>query len=226
MLEVLWYDPQGCIRTTPIDILNQLPLLMVLVQAQRRSGYLSGLRKTAVPGNFDLISDAAPRFQLIGRMTSCGKLKASSTPSSSAHISGDDEPTHFFKSSWTEDVRHKEHEVITTAVVRVKALLPEQYHSFVLDHLPTISGSSEIYDSSTAIVRTLLGLSTDGARTQYLMHSELLSNLLDIASDFEKFRDVLRDVVRGMLYVPSGIHIPHDSFISTPASLGHWNRPR
>jgi hypothetical protein len=79
LLEVLWYDPQGCIRTTPIDIVNQLPLLIVLIRAQRRSKYLSGLRNTAVPGNFDLINQATPRFQLVGRMSSCGKLKASGT---------------------------------------------------------------------------------------------------------------------------------------------------
>jgi len=78
LLEVLWYDPQGCVRTTPIDIIDQLPLLMVLVQAQRRSDYLSGLRNTAVPEGFDLIGEKpSPRFQLVGRMTSRGKLKAS-----------------------------------------------------------------------------------------------------------------------------------------------------
>lgn len=107
LLEVLWYDPQGCVRTTPIDIIDQLPLLMVLVQAQRRSDYLSGLRNTAVPEGFDLISETSPRFQLAGRMTSCGKLKASA-PSISTQISGD---AHFLKSCWPEDVRQKEHAI-------------------------------------------------------------------------------------------------------------------
>ena len=197
-LEVLWYDPQGCIRTTPIDIVNQLPLLMVLVRAQRRSKFLSGLRNTPIPGDFEVINKATPRFQLVGRMTSCGKLKASSTASTSTQISGDDEATHFFKSSWTEDIRPREHEIITTAGARAKKLLPEHYRPFILDHLPTISESNEIYDSSTAIVRTLLGLSTDGARTQCLLILELLENLLDIASDFAQFKGVLRDVIRGM----------------------------
>lgn len=124
---------------------------MVLVQAQRRSDYLSGLRNTAVPEGFDLISESSPRFQLVGRMTSCGKLKVSA-PSISTQISGDGGATHFFKSCWPEDVRQKEYDIIDTAVTR----LPQQYHHFVLDHLPTISGSTEIHDSSTATVRTLL----------------------------------------------------------------------
>jgi len=200
LLEVLWYDPQGCIKTTPIDIVNQLPLLVVLIRAQRRSKYLSGLRNTPIPGNFELIQKATPRFQLVGRMSSWGKLKSSSTaPSSSTQISSEeDEATHFFKSSWTEDVRPREHEIIATAVTRAKRDLPEHYRPFVLDHLPTVSASNEIYDSSTAIIRILLGLNVDGARTQCLLCSKLLSNLLGIAHDFNMFKKILRDAVRGM----------------------------
>jgi len=207
LLEVLWYDPQGCIRTTPIDVVNQLPLLVVLVRAQRRSKYLSGLRNTDVPGNFDLINQPTPRFQLVGRMTSLGNLKASSAAASTSaaqsvtQISGEDnldEATHFFKSSWTEDIRRRERDIIATAILRANDL-PEKFRHFVLDHLPTISASDEIYDTSTAIIRTLLGLSTDGARTQYLMCSELLDNLLGVADNFAKFTGILRDVIRGIM---------------------------
>ena len=187
---------------------------MVLVRAQRRSKYLSGLRNTHVPGDFDLINETTPRFQLVGRMTSSGELKASSTtpsttitmvPSTSAapsvtQINGEsnlNKATHFFKSSWTEDIRPREHDIIATAVVRANSL-PERFRPFILDHLPTICASNEIYDSSTAIIRTLLGLSTDGSRTQYLMCSNLLEGLLGVADDFAVFKGILRDAVRGM----------------------------
>ena len=89
-LEILWYDPQGCIRTTPIDIVKELPLLVVLVRAQRRSKYLSGLRNTPIPGSFDPIEKTTPRFQLVGRMSSWGKVNGSTDEA---------EATHFFKSS-------------------------------------------------------------------------------------------------------------------------------
>jgi hypothetical protein len=207
LLEILWYDPQGCIRTTPIDIVRELPLLIVLVRAQRRSKYLSGLRNTPVPGNFDLMNKATPRFQLVGRMSSWGKLKASTTLLTTTQISGEDEATHFFKSSWPEDIRPKEHEILATAVERVKEYLPDHFHHFVLDHLPTISSSDEIHDTSTAIIRILLGLSTVGARTHYLMCSNLLSNLLGIANNFTVFKEVLFHVVRGMyIYATLVIH--------------------
>lgn len=206
LLEILWYDPQGCIRTIPIDIVKELPLLIVLVRAQRRSKYLSGLRNTPVPGNFDLINRATPRFQLVGRMSSWGKLKAP-TPLTGTRISDEDEATHFFKSSWPEDVRPKEHEILATTVKRVKEFLPDHFHCFVLDHLPIISSSDEIYDTSTAIVRILLGQSTAGARTHYLMCSKLLSNLLGVADNFASFKEVLLHVVRGTyIYVNLLLH--------------------
>ncbi len=145
LLEVLWYDPQGCVRTTPIDIVNQLPLLIVLVRAQRRSKYLSGLRKTPVPGNFDLINQPTPRFQLVGRMTSWGKLKASTPSLTSTKISDEDGATHFFKSAWPEDIRPREHVIIATAITRANNYLPQGFRRFVLDHLPTISVADEIY---------------------------------------------------------------------------------
>ena len=207
LLEILWYDPQGCIRTTPIDIVKELPLLVVLVRGQRRSKYLCGLRDTLVPGNFDLINKATPRFQLIGRMSSWGKLKASTIPLTSTQISDEDQATHFFKSSWPEDVRPKEHEILATAVKRVEKYLPDHFRRFVLDHLPTISSSDEIYDTSTAIIRILLGRSTVGARTHYLMCSNLLSNLLGVADNFALFKEVLLHVVRGMyIYVALVLH--------------------
>ena len=210
LLEVLWYDPQGCIRTSPIDIIEQLPLLVVLIQAQRRSGYLHGLRNTAVPGNFELIKEVTPRFQLVGRMTSGGELRVPTTATSTGtQTSSDDKATSFLKSSWPEDVRPREHYIIATAIERTKTLLPEEYQHFVLDHIPTVSASSEIYDSSTTIIRTLLDLSTDGARTQCLMCSDLLSNLLDVANNFEFFKGILHAVVRGM-FIHALSPCPHD----------------
>ena len=140
-------------------------------------------------------------------MASWGKLKASTTPLASTQMSDEDEATHFFKSSWPEDVRPREHEILATAVKRVKEYLPDRFRRFVLDHLPTISSSDEIYDTSTAIIRILLGLSTVGARTHYLMCSILLSNLLGVADNFTLFKEVLLHVVRGMyIYATLVLH--------------------
>lgn len=75
------------------------------------------------------------------------------------------------------------------------SLRPTTSRPFVLNHLPAIFESNEI---STAIIRILLGLSTVGARTQYLMCANLLSKLLGVADDFARFKNILRDVLRSM----------------------------
>jgi hypothetical protein len=139
-------------------------------------------------------------------MSAWGKLKVSTAPSTSTQISDENEATHFFKSSWPEDIRQREHNIVAIAVMRANDYLPEHLRHFVLDHLPTISVSNEICDTSTAIIRTILGLSTDGARTQYLMCSKLLSNLSGVAHNFTALMGILRDAVRGMYIYAALVH--------------------
>jgi hypothetical protein len=97
-------------------------------------------------------------------MSSWGKLKGSTPSLTSTQISDEDGLRNFFKSSWPEDIR-LEHVIIATAITRANNYLPQGFGRFFLDHLPTISAADEIYDSSTAIIRTLLGRSTVGTRT-------------------------------------------------------------
>ena len=49
LLEVLWYDSQGCIRSERLDIVRQLPLLVALISIQLKSGYLSGTVDEKIP---------------------------------------------------------------------------------------------------------------------------------------------------------------------------------
>jgi hypothetical protein len=128
-LNVLWYDPQGCIRSSSIDIVKQLALLIVLVKLQQRSDFWTGWSDTKVPG-YRMMHKCAPRFQLVGRMTSCADLVAETekpdhTMDNAMGIPSVEEAKHFFNSSWPEDSRPKENFVIEEAKRKVHQYLPE-----------------------------------------------------------------------------------------------------
>jgi hypothetical protein len=149
------------------------------------------------------MNKCAPRFQLVGRMTSCAELVAATgieagTSAAAPTTSGDS--NRYFKSSWPEDYRVKERDVIGTAEARAKKLLPTGYQEFVVNHLPRVYEAGEVYISCTGIVRALLGLSTDESRTQYLMVSEKLSGLRHIVSDAEVFKKVYHEIIRGRVH--------------------------
>jgi len=94
----------------------------------------------------------------------------------------------FFKSAWPEDVRVKEPTIIAEALARAKKYLPEKHVSSVADHLPRVVDSKELKHTSTAIIRHLLRLSTEGARTQVWMVSEKLQPIVKVnAAMFKKY---------------------------------------
>lgn len=141
-------------------------------------------------------------------MTSCADLTAETGEleahtMDSARVSSAGEAKHHFKSSWPEDDRPKEAHIIETAEERVRLYLPGQFQPFVLDHLPKVSETSVVFGTCTAIVRALLDLSTEGSRTQYLMISKKLTSLRTIAHDYESFRPVFIDIIRGTFYLSS-----------------------
>jgi len=200
-LNVLWYDPQGCIQSSSIDIVEQLALLVVLVKLQQQSDFWTGWPDTELPG-YSMIHKCAPRFQLVGRMTSCADLIAETEnhmTGSATGIPGVEEAEYYFKSSWPEDSRPKENFVIEEAQRRVRQYLPKQQQKFVLDHLPQVLLSKLVGKSCTAIVRDLLGLPTEGSRTQYLMVSKKLTGVRTIVDDYEMFKRVYLDIIRGTL---------------------------
>jgi len=220
-LTLLWYDPQGCIQSSRIDIVRQLPLLVLLVTMQQQSDFWLGWPPTEIPPKYRMVHKCAPRFQLVGRMTSCAEVHA---VDSSTKVSGTKEAEHYFKSSWPEDDRVKEHIIVATAKIRAGKLLLPEFQGFVLEHLPEINVTAVVQGSCTAIIRVLLDLPTEGCRTQYLMISKKLSSVRNIVND-TSFKRVFLEIIRGKFYFcPRGC-VSFNHF-SASAALGARNCPR
>jgi len=194
-LNLWWYDAQGCIETTPIDIIEQIPLFVVMIMIfQRFDDRMLGLPKstTNVVSEGALKPDRPGQFMLQGRRTFNGHVEEDPTNPSTlgsrgpvtlfrafrrpilANPSIPSSPGLFFKSAWLEDSRLKEPAIIAEALKRANKYLPEKHVSSVVDHLPTVVDSMELKHTSTGIIRHLLRLSTEGARIQVWMVSEML----------------------------------------------------
>jgi hypothetical protein len=207
-LNLLWYDPQGCIQSSRIDIVRQLPLLVLLVKLQQRSDFWSGWRDIPLRPEYRMEGKCAPRFGLVGRMTSCADLTQGTEnleEDSAARVSGAREASHYFKSSWPEDDRQKEAYIIKVAKSRVRQLLPPAFQQFVLNHIPKVDQDLVVQGTCTSIIRALLYLPTQGSRTQYLMISKKLSSVRTIVHD-TSFKCVLLEVIRGKFYFCPWIH--------------------
>jgi hypothetical protein len=100
-LNLLWHDPQGCIQSSRIEIVRQLPLLVLLVKVQQQSDFWSGLRGTKLPESITWRANAFPAF-------SYDILTTERDADSAARESGAREADRYFKSSWPEDDRPKE----------------------------------------------------------------------------------------------------------------------
>lgn len=208
-LQALWYDPQGCIKSSPIDIIRSLPLLVAMVVIQQSSSFLSGVNTNAkLPSGWELTDDGfSRRFQLVGRMTHCAFLKPLSPTQSSApanfrqtrgsrrersepdQIANDTSCSNmFFKVSWPEDSRIKEGDIIQKIRDDVPRLLDMKYNDFVLKHIPSCNNADYISGTSTAIIRIILGIPHVGSRSQYWMMSKRLESLTPIlsANDFKR----------------------------------------
>jgi hypothetical protein len=204
-LTLRWYDAQGAIATEPIDIIAQLPLLVMTVQLLQRFGpRMRGnatvdlklpLNGVSVP--FELPETSRPKWQLKGRR---GVVGTPVTPSQKpVRI-----PTHkygtrarskataplvnpfndlFSKLSWREDHQKSEASIIALARERARQYLPNPEH--VTDHLPAVKFAEDYEAFSTCHIRRHLNLDTQGARVPSIMVMQNLKPFDDVEpSDF------------------------------------------
>jgi len=72
-LSIKWYDAEGCIESTPIDIIQHLHLLVVVLNIIQRSKRLRGYgdAKTSLDsiGTVHMDTAVGPNFELSGRRT-------------------------------------------------------------------------------------------------------------------------------------------------------------
>ncbi|KAH6904218.1 hypothetical protein BKA70DRAFT_1297406 [Coprinopsis sp. MPI-PUGE-AT-0042] len=203
-LDLKWYDPQGCIATEPINIVTQLPLLvMVVVLLQRFSPQMQGRASldlavttegARIP--FDIPENSRPRWELKGRHGVTTSLVRKGTKSlvrssssgltTRARCRADAEAAKmasledlFFKLSWRDARRPSEGHVISTAKERAQHYLPDPRQ--VTEHLPDVLMHEDYDELSTCHIRQSLGLSTLDSRTPSIMVMRKLSSLDTVA---------------------------------------------
>ncbi|EEB89019.1 hypothetical protein MPER_12938 [Moniliophthora perniciosa FA553] len=193
-LQLWYYDSQGGIHTHYIDILEQLPLFVVMVMIfQRFDSRMWGERDTQICSathskSYHMIEDTkrGPHFQLRGRRPFTAKVSevpvvsAKNNPvgpktRAQAQAEAQTEPEiKFFKGAWPEVPRGKEPVVLAEAHRRADELLDEPCKSYVKDHIPTVEAWDELPDTSTVLIRCFLGLLTENGRVQLWMVSPIL----------------------------------------------------
>lgn len=160
-LSVRYYDAEGCVESFSFDILEHLPVFVLMVMIfQRFSPELWGLaQRDASKMNIDESTfylepqtaedEVGARFQLFGRRSFAAA--ASSDPSADTY-------TLFCKSSWAESTRTKEPDIINIAHERANKLLPGKYSEMVTKHIPEVVKSRVCNEASTATFRLFLEL--------------------------------------------------------------------
>lgn len=153
-----WYDAQGCFESEPIDIVEQMPQLVVmLILLQRFNKRMWGLSTENVEsekGTFLPDRGTRCRFELVGRRTFGSP--AMRVAESSASNAKDEMPL-FYKSSWVKCTDLKEPDAINVAHERANTLLPEKFRKMVTDHIPTVIASRVCSEQSTSTIRLLIG---------------------------------------------------------------------
>ncbi|KAJ2911931.1 hypothetical protein MD484_g8479, partial [Candolleomyces efflorescens] len=236
-LSLRWHDSQGCIATTPIDVIAQLPLLVAMVLlfqrfGKRMQGAAGWNLQAEVDGEnleYSLPDDARSGWELKGRRLVTATPLVLSEPSplepSSGHrpqratakskpIKPELKPREdlFFKLSWREESRDNEAYIVETAKRRAKQYLGE-HAADVLNHLPDIKHSKNDPLFSTGLIRGFLGLSKNGARVPSFMLSEKLHSLDDVepADIVARLWEIIR-----CLYLLWQIGIAH-------GDVSYWN---
>jgi len=203
-LTLYWYDSQGCIEADKINIIEELPLLVIMIRIFEDFplgmwGYtpidiwVEDENKTKV--HYRHQEKFMGSFQIISRRTFTAdatriplQTAAASTPALNTQRSGrlnkqrhpssphdkQSEDILFLKSAWPETKRRKEPEVILEAYKRVEALLGTEARS-VTKHLPVLVNFEELAYTSTEIIRDLVkSTTTDGFCVQIWMLSKRL----------------------------------------------------
>ncbi|EAU82571.2 other/FunK1 protein kinase [Coprinopsis cinerea okayama7 len=215
-LSLHWYDPQGCIRTHPIDIVSQLPLLVAMMLIfQRFDDRMRGNGKfqlnievdgETVPHSLD-DSEIHNRWMFKGRRSVSGKLfphgkipppksesRSSRTTRSNANPTANDVPSNeegelFGKFLWREEARHTEGVIIETALKRAERHLGE-HKKHVIDHLPCVKTCTEFSDFSTKHIRNFLNLPSQGARVPTGIAAEWLLPSAELTDPEEYVRAI------------------------------------
>ncbi|KAH6904249.1 hypothetical protein BKA70DRAFT_1226901 [Coprinopsis sp. MPI-PUGE-AT-0042] len=223
LLTLKWYDSQGCISTNPIDIVAQLPLVVVMIIIFQRFDHR--MRGTAcidlkaclngVEVPLDVPFDFHSPWQLKGSHTVAtspvargkGINKPANSPTTHGHYPGQSRlgPTStmteslkdtFLKFSWREETRDPEGLVIKTAKERATYYLPLKKCSpeWVTSHLPDVKLYEEYETLSTRHIRACLGLDTVQSRIPTLMLSKKLHALNELEP--RDFRKVIWQLIR------------------------------
>ncbi|KAI3605706.1 other 1 protein kinase [Moniliophthora roreri] len=191
-LQLWYYDSQGCIQTHYIDILQQLPLFVVMVMIfQRFNSRMWGVRDTEIScpeesKTYYIIEDTTkgPRFELCGRRPFTAHVSEKQNHSqhpmntrSKGDVDAEPDPSpeeKFFKAAWPDTSRNKEPAILDEAHRRADELLQEPLRSYVKDHIPIVNTWRELSDTSTALIRCFLGLSTENGQVQLWMTCPIL----------------------------------------------------
>jgi len=235
-MSMRWYDAEGCIESTSINIIQHLPLLVVFLDIMQRSKRLRGYSdaKTNVNGIGRIHTDTeiGPHFESSGRRTYGASFSLKSNiplpiisdldTSSGSNTTTIDEAQHFFKVTWPEIRRDKEPCILRVALERAAKYLPVEHQEAVTGHLSNIVRFEEVEGTSTATIRRLLGLPTTDSRVQLWTISKKLSGLETLLDPMEFWKAFL-EIIRYMLYFPGCLLRSTDSITtrSLPA-VAHW----
>lgn len=72
----------------------------------------------------------------------------------------------FLKLGWPEEDHVSEHGIIREALKRADLNLPKDLALKVKEHMPEVKATVDLHDTSTAIIRNLLGADARGSRIQ------------------------------------------------------------
>ncbi|TFK16791.1 hypothetical protein FA15DRAFT_629214 [Coprinopsis marcescibilis] len=217
-LSLKWYDPQGCIETEPIDIVEQLPVLVAtMVLFQRFGTRMRGITpldlKATVNGRehqYDIPSNISVPWKLKGRrcviskpVAKCtvdepmkqGNADADEVTRSSTKLPDDLKHT-FFKFSWREEERDGEGDIISCAMERAEKHLGK-FAKDVTNHLPDVLHYKAHDKLSTKFIRQFAGVGiegTQGSRVPCEMLSKEMKPLDELPPDdfFAKIWGVIR----------------------------------
>lgn len=205
-----WYDPQGCIFTTPVDIVSQLPLLVALIVLFQRFNYhMHGNAcfelKAVIEGEeipFDIPDTTACPWQLKGRHTvTASPIRKGSggvIPTPAAHPThsiGTRAATRAAAAVVARSPPDKLRDLFFKLTWREEVRSPEGYiiqtamdranrylprPEWVTDHLPDVKYYGEYQHLSTKHIRLALGIVSEDHRVPTIMLSTRLLPFDDI----------------------------------------------
>ncbi|KAG2014989.1 other/FunK1 protein kinase [Coprinopsis cinerea AmutBmut pab1-1] len=194
-LSIQWYDPQGCIRTRPIDIVRQLPLLVATILVfQRFDNRMRGIGGFKLDVEVDgkaiphtLGDDTRTRWGLTGRRSVGGQLPPCGDLASAVH-----ENKIFGKFLWRAEKQESEEYILETAKRRSVHL--GAYKEYVIDHLPCVKAYAEFGSFSTRHIREFMKLPSDGCLVPTGIAAEWLVPINDLPP--EEYARAISQLIR------------------------------